>query len=93
MVLPSLVVGNELLIVGGVCGAVGVWILAYRHGQLRGLVDAVKMINTQDLPGKSSDNSWLEKFVLIRIVTSGKNCGMENRKYLCSKKPTYENRQ
>jgi hypothetical protein len=40
MVLPSLVVGNELLILGGVAAAVGLWFFAYRHGTLRGLVDA-----------------------------------------------------
>ena len=42
MILPSLIVGNELLILGGVGAAVGVWFLAHRHGQLRGLVDSVK---------------------------------------------------
>jgi len=42
MVLPSLVVGNELLILGGVGAAVGLWFFAHRHGQLRGLVDANK---------------------------------------------------
>jgi hypothetical protein len=40
MVLPSLIVGNELLILGGVGMAVGGWFLAHRHGQLRGLVAA-----------------------------------------------------
>jgi hypothetical protein len=40
MVLPSLIVGNELLILGGVVLAVGAWFLAHRHGQLRGLLDA-----------------------------------------------------
>jgi hypothetical protein len=40
MVLPTLVVGNELLILGGVGVAVGGWFLAHRHGQLRGLVAA-----------------------------------------------------
>jgi uncharacterized membrane protein YccC len=40
MVLPSLIVGNELLILGGVAVAVGVWFLAHRHGQLRGMVAA-----------------------------------------------------
>jgi len=40
MVLPSLVVGNELLILGGVAIAVGGWFLAHRHGQLRGTVSA-----------------------------------------------------
>jgi hypothetical protein len=42
MVLPTLVVGNELLILGGVTLAVGAWFFAHRHGQLRGLVDANK---------------------------------------------------
>jgi len=42
MVLPSLVVGNELLILAGVAAAVGLWFFAHRHGQLRGLVDAAK---------------------------------------------------
>ena len=40
MVVPSLVVGNELLILGGVGVAVGGWFLAHRHGQLRGTVAA-----------------------------------------------------
>jgi hypothetical protein len=40
MVLPTLVVGNELLILAGVVLAVGAWFLAHRHGQLRGVVAA-----------------------------------------------------
>jgi hypothetical protein len=40
MVLPSLIVGNELLILGVVGVAVGGWFLAHRHGQLRGIVAA-----------------------------------------------------
>ena len=42
MMLPTLIVGNELLILAGVAVAVGLWFLAHRHGQLRGLVDAAK---------------------------------------------------
>ncbi len=42
MILPTLVVGNELLILTGVAIAVGGWFLAHRHGQLRGFVDANK---------------------------------------------------
>ena len=42
MVLPTVIVGNELLILAGVAAAVGLWFLAHRHGQLRGLVDANK---------------------------------------------------
>jgi len=38
MVLPTLIVGNELLILAIVLMAVGGWFLAHRHGQLRGLV-------------------------------------------------------
>ena len=40
IVLPTVIVGNELLIMCGVAAAVGLWFLAHRHGQLRGLVDA-----------------------------------------------------
>jgi hypothetical protein len=40
MVLPTLVVGNELLILAGVATAVGLWFLAHRHGKLQGFVDA-----------------------------------------------------
>ena len=42
MVLPTLIVGNELLILGGVGVAVGGWFLAHRHGTLRGIVEAGK---------------------------------------------------
>ncbi len=42
IILPSLVVGNELLILAGVASAVGLWFLAHRHGQLRGLLDAAE---------------------------------------------------
>lgn len=42
MILPSLVVGNELLILGGVAAAVGLYFFSHRHGELRGLVGAVK---------------------------------------------------
>jgi hypothetical protein len=41
MILPSLVVGNELLILGGVAVAVGGWFLAHRHGELRARVGKV----------------------------------------------------
>ncbi len=41
MVLPTLIVGNELLILGGVGLAVGAWFLAHRHGHLRGQLTLV----------------------------------------------------
>ena len=55
MILPSLVVGNELLILAGVASAVGLWFLAHRHGQLRGLVDAAEaaVAAPPDNPGKA----------------------------------------
>jgi hypothetical protein len=55
MILPSLVVGNELLILAGVATAVGLWFLAHRHGQLRGLVDAAEaaVVAPPDNPGKA----------------------------------------
>jgi hypothetical protein len=42
MVLPTMIVGNELLILGGVALAVGAWFLAHRHGKLKGMVEAQK---------------------------------------------------
>ena len=40
MLLPSLVVGNEMLILGGVSFGVSAWFLAHRHGRLRGALEA-----------------------------------------------------
>jgi hypothetical protein len=40
MILPSLVVGNEMLILGGVVLGVSAWFLAHRHGHLRGALEA-----------------------------------------------------
>jgi hypothetical protein len=42
MVLPTMMVGNELLILGGVALTVGAWCLAHRHGKLKGMVEAHK---------------------------------------------------
>lgn len=38
LILPTLIVGNELLILAGVALTAGAWFLAHRHGQLRGLL-------------------------------------------------------
>jgi hypothetical protein len=54
MVLPSLIVGNELLILGGVGVAVGAWFLAHRHGQLRGMVAASSAPPTPGSPQSGS---------------------------------------
>ena len=40
MILPTLIVGNELLILGAVTLVIGAWFLAHRHGQLRGLLSS-----------------------------------------------------
>jgi hypothetical protein len=40
MVLPTMVVGNELLILGVVALVVGGWFLAYRHGKVRAVAAA-----------------------------------------------------
>ena len=47
MVLPSMIVGNELLILGIVGIAVGGWFLAHRHGELRGKVAASSNAQSQ----------------------------------------------
>ena len=55
IILPTLIVGNELLILAGVASAVGLWFLAHRHGQLRGLVDAAEaaVVAPPDNPEKA----------------------------------------
>jgi hypothetical protein len=40
MILPTLLVGKELLILGGVGVAVGGWFLAHRYGRMRSFIDA-----------------------------------------------------
>jgi hypothetical protein len=40
IILPTLLVGHELLILAGVSLAVALWFLAHRHGHLRGLLTA-----------------------------------------------------
>src|SRR5580693_711480 len=45
IIWPTRTVGNELRILAGVVATVGLWFLAHRHGQLRGLVDAKKEIS------------------------------------------------
>jgi hypothetical protein len=66
MVLPSMIVGNELLILGIVGIAVGGWFLAHRHGQLRGQVAASNnapggraspQVQTSEAPGSSPAGS------------------------------------
>lgn len=42
MVLPTLIVGNELLILAGCLGVTGFYVFAIRHGKLQGFVDANK---------------------------------------------------
>jgi uncharacterized membrane protein YccC len=53
MVLPGMIVGNELLILGVVGIAVGGWFLAHRHGQLRGQVAASTSAQSQIANQKS----------------------------------------
>jgi hypothetical protein len=53
MVLPTLLVGNELLILGVVGLTVGGWFLAHRHGQLRGTVSAT----AGNPPAKAQDSA------------------------------------
>jgi hypothetical protein len=42
IILPSMIIRNDLLILGGVGAAAGVCFFARRHGQLRELMDAAK---------------------------------------------------
>jgi hypothetical protein len=40
IILPTLIVGNEILILSGVALGVGAWFFAHRHGQLKGQLAA-----------------------------------------------------
>ena len=53
IILPTLIVGNELLILGGVALVVTAWFLAHRHGHLRGQLDASERSNLQEDPNPS----------------------------------------
>lgn len=56
MVLPSLIVGNELLILGGVGLGITAWFLAHRHGELRGMVAAAKGTSGAEAETKTSNS-------------------------------------
>lgn len=44
VVLPTLIVGNELLIFGGVAVGIALWFLAHRHGKTRGELEVLKKL-------------------------------------------------
>jgi hypothetical protein len=52
MILPTLIVGNELLILGGVAVLVGCWFLAHRHGHLHGLVQSAAPARRAEAPSE-----------------------------------------
>ena len=54
MILPTLVVGHEMLILFGVAVGVGGWFLAHRYGTLRGMVNAAEaaVVTPPDNTGK-----------------------------------------
>lgn len=59
--LPTLVVGNELLLFAGVAVAVGLWFIAHRHGQLRGMLSAAeKPPGTTDSPKPESQAQFTD---------------------------------
>lgn len=53
MILPTLIAGNELLILGVVALTAGAWFFAHRHGQLRGQLSIIS--NTP--PGQSDPSN------------------------------------
>ena len=57
MGLPSLLVGNEMLILGGVGLTVGAWFLAHRHGHLRGTIAASLGAQSIAPPGVKQSNA------------------------------------
>jgi hypothetical protein len=62
MILPTLVVGNELLILGAVMLVVAAWFLAHRHGQLRGLLSNSSVPTlSADSPARNARSSRQEQ--------------------------------
>jgi hypothetical protein len=72
IVLPTMVVGNELLSLGVVALGVGAWFLAHRHGQLSGLV-AAATASPAAKPGNSNQSSVISNQPPVATValTSG----------------------
>src|SRR5690348_2571746 len=56
-VLPTLIVGNEILILGGVALVVGAWFLAHRHGQLRGALQTHQALSKSASPRPRTSSS------------------------------------
>jgi len=54
IVLPTMIVGNELLILGMVALVVGAWFLAHRHGQLKGSLESIVQSLEPGAGGQSS---------------------------------------
>jgi hypothetical protein len=50
MLLPTLIVGNELLILAGVALSLGAWFLAHRHGHLRGQLSSLRSQTNPNSP-------------------------------------------
>ena len=42
IILPSLLVGNEILILSICAGAAGIYFFAHRHGNLKGVIETLK---------------------------------------------------
>jgi len=59
ILLPTLVVGSELLIFAGVALALGLWFIAHRHGELRGMVNEIR--NPKAAKGESNGRKMGEK--------------------------------
>jgi hypothetical protein len=75
MVLPSLIVGNELLILGVVGVAVGGWFLAHRHGHLRGIVAASTGAQSIALPQAGQSDALRSGGVVAGTAPSSPSSG------------------
>lgn len=63
IILPTLIAGNEVLILGAVGLTAGAWFLAYRHGQLRGLLlsPGAKSANQTPRAGSATSDATATK--------------------------------
>lgn len=57
ILLPTLIAGNELLILGGVVLTAGAWFVAHRHGQLRGRLSTTDAVASPPVSSAPSTKS------------------------------------
>jgi hypothetical protein len=80
IILPTLIVGNELLILAAVAVTVGLWFLAHRHGHLRGLLQSSTSSSTIARHALASPSPIRWERAGVRVRTAHHTSPREGRK-------------